>query len=48
MFDNPRALLQLLPIIEVLVTFIDNIINVNVASPETEHQQTSATTLVSV
>ena len=36
---NPRAMLRLLPIFEVLAAFIGNIVNVDVASPENESQQ---------
>ena len=37
--NNPREVLRHLPIIEVLVTFIGNIANVDVAAPENERQQ---------
>jgi hypothetical protein len=36
---HPTAVLQLLSIIEILVTFMDKIVNVNVASPDNQHQQ---------
>jgi len=36
---NPRAVLWHLCIIEVLAAFIGNIVNVDVAAPENEHQQ---------
>jgi hypothetical protein len=36
---HPRAVLRLLSIIKVLVAFIGNIVNVNVTSPDNEHQQ---------
>ena len=36
---NPRAILWLLPIIEVLATFIGNMVNVVVATPKNECQQ---------
>jgi len=36
---NPRAMLQLLPIIKVLAAFIGNNVNVDVASPENQRQQ---------
>jgi len=36
---NPRAMLRLIPIIEVLAAFIGNTIYVDVASPENDRQQ---------
>jgi len=36
---NPRAMLQLLHIIKVSAAFVGNNVNVNVALPETERQQ---------
>ena len=36
---NPRAILRLLPIIEVLAGFRDNMVNAVVATPKNERQQ---------